>query len=436
MAIDPKIQAQIDALEAAFMQARGGGEDFRTALPNLSPELLDFILKSQAQDDGSGNGMYRGTSDPSGAGFYQYAGYNELNPNASPEASARDTRSADWSQSPLQFGVNSDTSNYLANYDQQGRFTGYEIAQDDNNWRDAITAALMLAPAVAGVYGWAGAAGEGGAAAGAGGSGGAGGGAGGFGGEALSGMDLAADAALGTGNNITTAGAGLSGAAPAGTTGLDAFRQGEIGGYQTNGSMPGSAASQGGNMTALDQAKVAMTGTTGTEGLIGSGGNMAGTGTGSTAGLNSGGLLGTGISALTGGNGDVLGGLLGAYLGYQQSKDQQQTQSRDPWGPAQPYLQGLLHEGAGIYDQYKKQPFSQAEQVAYANLGNTHDFINANAGGLMDGFVANASGQNQFQRGKPRGLIGSSYNPATSPVAWQPGLLDGFGTAPPRKKVM
>jgi hypothetical protein len=249
-------------------------------------------------------------------------------------------------------------------------------------------------------------------------------------------MDLAADAALGTGNNITTAGAGLSGGTAAGTTSYDQFRQSELAGYQTNGSMPSSAATQGGNMTLLDQAKVAATGTTGTEGLIGSGGNMAGTGSGSTAGLNSGGLLGAGANALTGGNGDVLGGLLGAYLGYQDGKDKEQTSKTEPWGPAQPYLKGLLSEGAGLYDQYKQQPFTQAQQNAYGNYGNVLDFINANAGGLMSGFDANARGANQFQRGKPRTLLGNSYDAATSPVSWQPSLLGNFGTTPPRKKVM
>ena len=79
--------------------------------------------------------------------------------------------------------------------------------------------------------------------------------------------------------------------------------------------------------------------------------------------------------------------------------------------------------------QYKQQPFSPAEQTAYGNLGNMYDFINANASGLMSGFNANASGQNQFSRNNPRkGLIGNSYDPATSPVAWAPGLLGSFGT--------
>ena len=80
-----------------------------------------------------------------------------------------------------------------------------------------------------------------------------------------------------------------------------------------------------------------------------------------------------------GGWGDVATGLLGAYLGYQDSKDKENTQKTEPWGPAQPYLKGLLGEGAGLFDQYKQQPFSPAEQTAYGNFGNTLDFINANA---------------------------------------------------------
>ena len=38
--MDPKLQAELDALRLAFMQARGSGRDFNTAMPNISPDLL------------------------------------------------------------------------------------------------------------------------------------------------------------------------------------------------------------------------------------------------------------------------------------------------------------------------------------------------------------------------------------------------------------
>jgi hypothetical protein len=414
--IDPKLQAQIDALTQSFMTARGGGEDFNVAMPNLSPELLDFILKSETQQDSGGYGLLRGISDPSGSGFMQQGNYAMLGNNPESQAYSTDPSRVDWSQSPLRFSVNSDTSNYTATYGPDGRFQGYELMQDDSNYRDAIIAAMMMAPAVAGVYGAAGAAGEGGAA-------GAGGGAGGSGGAGLSGMDLAADAALGTGNNITTAGAGMSGAS--GLSGMDLAADAGMNSVNSAGGTTwgtGQTAATTGTSAATKAGGAATAGTTAATG----GGTSAGTAaTTATAGK---GLLDIFTADGSLDYAKLATGLLGAYTGYQGGKDQQQTQSRDPWGPAQPYLKGLLSEGAELYGQQKAEPFSQAEQTAYGNQGNILDFINGNAPGLMDGFVANASGQNQFQRGKQKSLIGSSYNPATSPVTWQPGLLGNFGT--------
>lgn len=412
--IDPKLQAQIDALEAAFMQARGGGEDFRTAMPNLSPELLSFILTTQAQQDGAGNGLLRGFSDPSGAGFHQYGNYALNSSNPESQSVSYDPSRVDWSQSPIQFGINTDTSNYLANYDQQGRFTGYEVAQDDNNWRDAIVAALMMAPAVAGVYGWAGAAGTEGAA--------------------LSGMDLAADAGM---SSASSGGATWGGTAAAGGT--------------TAGGVSGMDLAADAGMNSVNSAGGTTWGGAQTAGTTAgtSAATKAGTTAGTTAATSGGTSTGTAATAATAGKGlldiftadgsidyaKLATGLLGAYTGYQGGKDQQQTQSRDPWGPAQPYLKGLLSEGADLYGKYKQEPFSPTEQTAYGNYGGLLDTINRGAGGLMQGFDVTASGGNQFVRGKPRNgtLIGAAFEPTAE--TWNPGLLGNFGTTPPRKKV-
>jgi len=135
-------------------------------------------------------------------------------------------------------------------------------------------------------------------------------------------------------------------------------------------------------------------------------------------------LLGNGGKGGQGGNA-LLPALLGALGGYFDSKDTTQTQNRGPWEPAQPYLQGLLREGAGLYGQYQMQPFSQAQQTAYGNVGGLLDVLNANAGGLLQGMQANATGQNQFVRGQPQHLVGSA--PINGDL-FTPGLLGSFGT--------
>lgn len=154
------------------------------------------------------------------------------------------------------------------------------------------------------------------------------------------------------------------------------------------------------------------------------GASLTGTGPGASAVADAASTANTAGKVLKGGSN--LGGLLGAAAGALDSQDRTDTTSRDPWAPAQPYLRGLLSDGAGLYDQYKREPFSQAQQTAYGNFGGVLDVINANAGGLLSGFQANASGANNFVRGQQRPLIGSNFSPTAA--QWQPGLLQAFGT--------
>lgn len=136
------------------------------------------------------------------------------------------------------------------------------------------------------------------------------------------------------------------------------------------------------------------------------------------------GIVGTGGDGKGGLN---LGSLIGGILGAKSSKDRTDTTSRAPWEPAQPYLKGLLSEGAGLYNQMQAQPFSQSQQTAYGNMGGLLDLINTNAGGLLNGFQNNANGTNQFERSNPqKRLVGSSFLPTQE--QWQPGLLSNFGT--------
>ena len=167
-------------------------------------------------------------------------------------------------------------------------------------------------------------------------------------------------------------------------------------------------------------------------GALGTAGSYLGqTMGGGTALETLGSALGNGASTVASnavkgaGSGLNVGGLLGAAAGALDSRDQEQKQSRAPWEPMQPYLLGLAEDGRGLYNQYKAQPFSQAQQTAYGNVGGLLDVLNQNAGGLLQGMQANATGQNQFVRGQPRQLVGSA---PIDGMAFTPGLLGNFGT--------
>lgn len=90
------------------------------------------------------------------------------------------------------------------------------------------------------------------------------------------------------------------------------------------------------------------------------------------------------------------GGLLGAVAGAMDSKDQQQTTSRDPWAPAQPFLKDLLATAQGLLGQYSQTPIS-AQQQQYAQRVN----------GLLDqqnqalpGLLSQAQALGTFRKGR------------------------------------
>lgn len=142
--------------------------------------------------------------------------------------------------------------------------------------------------------------------------GGAAGGAAGSGG--LSGMDLAADAALGTGNNITTAGGLLNGATIPTATGFGSGTVGGSGltpGTGTQGLQVGSGTSTGLGNTGLGSGVPAGAGET--LGLPGSGLTL-GSGGGTTAGGAAGGL-GSLLNNVTSGGGNTVRNLIGSVLG-------------------------------------------------------------------------------------------------------------------------
>lgn len=151
-------------------------------------------------------------------------------------------------------------------------------------------------------------------------------------------------------------------------------------------------------------------------GTAAAGAAAGGTGAATAAGT---GLTAKGVlDAIGGAKGAA--GLLGAAAGALDSGDKQNTSSKDPWAPAQPFLKGLLTQGQQLSDKYAAQPFNEAQKTAYGNIGGLLDSINQGAGGLMQGMAANASGANQFRRGG--GLLGGSMG-----YTFTPGRYGNFG---------
>ena len=97
-------------------------------------------------------------------------------------------------------------------------------------------------------------------------------------------------------------------------------------------------------------------------------------------------------------------------LGAAASGDTKTSQSKDPWGPAQPYLLQNLAQNQAMSDYYNKNPFSQEQKNAYQGLLNT--VANSQAAG--NGLLSMAQNFGQSRRGvMPQfGPLGSAQAPA------------------------
>lgn len=279
--------------------------------------------------------------------------------------------------------------NLMNVYDQQGNF----LRQDDDGSGFGAVGDFVgeyMGPILAALGTWGAATGFGGAlgAAETAGAAGAGSAAGtgsitlptmaemGVGAATVTPELLATMPAVGAGG--AAIGAGMGGSAGGlGTSGVNSMRAGEIANYATNGSMPSSAATAGGG------------------------------------GFNWGDLF----------SANNIGGLLSGVAGAVGSRDQTQTQSRDPWGPAQPLLQDVINQSRSLLQQYGQQPFSPLQRQAYNNQFGLLNAANQAAPGLLAGMQANAGGSNAYDRSNPRRPLTGS-NPQFN---WTPGLLTGFG---------
>lgn len=128
----------------------------------------------------------------------------------------------------------------------------------------------------------------------------------------------------------------------------------------------------------------------------------------------------------------------GAYSASQSGKGKTETATKDPWGPAVPWLTANLKTGQDLQGFYQKNPFSDQQKIGMQNqLGMADQFNSQMMPGLMD--FANKGMTGQYQRasgGAPgsgagyggaarqAGLLSSGAGPFSAPKTQAFGLID------------
>lgn len=113
-----------------------------------------------------------------------------------------------------------------------------------------------------------------------------------------------------------------------------------------------------------------------------------------------------GLSTLTDFLGKYAPNLIGAALGAAGSKDQTQTSSREPWGPAQPWLKDNIAKGQELQKFYENNPFNDVQKGALQGLLDVSNTGAQALPGLLD--FANRMGQSNYQRSGGRNLAYSA----------------------------
>ena len=394
--------------------------------PPLSSELLKYFqgLAAPAQRQTSGTQYERDGFMP----------VYDTNWASSPESAAGNDDQPGNLVNIVGPGFNPKDPNNHAAYDKDtGEFSHWYTANTGVSPEllfALATGGLMMLPggllAAAGGAGGAGLAGAEGAGALAGGAAGDALGAGlleagaGFGGAELgSGMFLDGGAMLGMGSgSALPAGLSLSGAAPGFMGGLAGSELAMAGAGLPMGnagfSGAGGAGGSGGGSTnsAFNAAKDSQLANE----TIGAGA-IDGYQAGASSWLDN--LLPKGVTDALGGAKGI-GGLLGSVLGAASSKDQEQTSSRAPWEPAQPWIKDNIAKGQQLQSHYEANPFNDVQKRGLQGLLDANAAGRQALPGLLD--FANRLGQTNYQRSGGRNLAYSA------PSSAAPGLL-GFGTA-------
>lgn len=128
--------------------------------------------------------------------------------------------------------------------------------------------------------------------------------------------------------------------------------------------------------------------------------------------------------------GAIIGGIAGAAGNSGSGKANETTATKDPWGPAQPYIMRNLQDQQSLQDYYKKTPFNAQQQAGFNNTFADADHFRASvAPGLMD-FANNAmtSSYSRQTGGAPGG--GAGYGGAVKPGGLLSSGQGPFGVTP------
>lgn len=105
--------------------------------------------------------------------------------------------------------------------------------------------------------------------------------------------------------------------------------------------------------------------------------------------------------------GEVIGGVVGGLFGDKGGDSQQQTASKEPWGPAAPLLEDYLKQNGQLNAFYQQNPFNAIQQQGYQNQLGDLDFFRSNLAPQLMGFANGQMGAN-YQRAPAGSELGGS----------------------------
>lgn len=121
--------------------------------------------------------------------------------------------------------------------------------------------------------------------------------------------------------------------------------------------------------------------------------------------------------------GAVVGGLMSDKGGGQS-----QTQTRDPWGPAQEPLKNILSDAEKLREYYKQNPLNQLQQTSYQNLYGDIDNYRQNMAPSMMA-LSNRLMNSNYQRAPAGSELGGFLRPERGMGAGMAPGMGGMGQA-------
>lgn len=120
-----------------------------------------------------------------------------------------------------------------------------------------------------------------------------------------------------------------------------------------------------------------------------------------------------------------IGGALVGGLFSDSGGGQSQSQTREPWGPAQQGLKDVLGDATKLREYYKQNPLNQIQQTGYQNLlGDLDNYRQSIAPGMMG--LANRFMNSNYQRAQAGSELGGFLQPERGLGA---GMAPGMGLA-------